>query len=370
MNDDSTRIMTLARSVEFDLDEKVHCLELVEGADVGRRFVVGAAPVVIGRIAPADIVVADSEVSRSHCRVAMQGDELIVTDLNSTNGAYIDGQRLAEPMALPVGSILQIGRTALIHEWLTDKQWHKSEALDRDLAVAASYVNALLPPRIQHGPVRADWLYRPCAKLGGDALGYQALSDTLFAVYLIDVSGHGAGAAMHSVSIMNVLRQRALPSIDFTAPGQVLAALNDMFQMDQHADMYFTMWYGVYDATRRTVEFASGGHHPGFIVDAERLQARPLQARNAMIGATPGRGYKSDTAFVPPESSIYLFSDGAFEIVTNEGLQWRLDNFTPLLLEPAVEGLSEPERLFRAVGDISRVREPDDDVSIVVLNFD
>jgi sigma-B regulation protein RsbU (phosphoserine phosphatase) len=41
--------------------------------------------------------------------------------------------------------------------------------------------------------------------LGGDSFGYHWIDDDHFAVYLLDVSGHGWGAALLSVSVINVL---------------------------------------------------------------------------------------------------------------------------------------------------------------------
>ena len=49
---------------------------------------------------------------------------------------------------------------------------------------------------------------------------------------------------MLSVSIINVLRQLALPGTDFGRPGEVLNRLNAMFQMENHNGMFFTIWYG------------------------------------------------------------------------------------------------------------------------------
>ena len=63
----------------------------------GHRFLVAARGASIGRTAPADIVLADSEVSRTHCRLALENGMLIVTDLNSTNGTFIDGVRISSP---------------------------------------------------------------------------------------------------------------------------------------------------------------------------------------------------------------------------------------------------------------------------------
>ena len=60
---------------------------------------------------------------------------------------------------------------------------------------------------------------------------------------------------MHSVTVLNVLRQRALPNVDFRNPSEVLANLNDMFQMDSHNGLLFTMWYGVYRTDERVLTY-------------------------------------------------------------------------------------------------------------------
>lgn len=370
MEDDRTQIITKAHQLDPGLDDRLHCLEQIGGSEVGRRYLIGGAGVSLGRAPPADIVLGDSEVSRLHCRLAMSGEALVVTDLNSTNGTFVDGQRVTEPAPLAVGAILRVGRQSFKHEWLTGEQVRKSDELDRDLATAFSYVQALLPAPLREGPVRTDWLFQPCATLGGDAFGYGALSETKFYGYLFDVSGHGAGAAMHSVAVMNLLRQRALPNTDMSKPGEVLTTLNDMFGMERHADMYFTMWYGVYDLVSRRLDFASAGHHPSYLLPADRTEALALRTANPMIGAIPGKTFKSDSTIVPPGAVLYVFSDGVFEIVTKQGQQWSLSDFVPLMLQPSVEGLTESERLFQAVRSMARSTELDDDFSLVVMAFD
>jgi serine phosphatase RsbU (regulator of sigma subunit) len=367
---EQTQIVTSARRPDIALDDRVHCLEMIDGLEIGRRHVIGAAGATIGRTAPAEIVLADSEVSRAHCRLTLAGETLLVTDLGSTNGAFIDGVRVTDITPLPVGALLQVGRQVLKHEWRTRRDLLASEQFDRDLEKASAYVQALLPPPVNEGPIRADWAYYPSAKLGGDAFGYGALSDTLFVGYLIDVSGHGAGAAMHSVAIMNLLRQRALPNADMSKPDQVLAALNDMFQMESHAGMYFTIWYGVYDTVSRRLDYASAGHHPGYLAPTQGAEIIPMRTKNGLIGAIPGKTYKADSITVPPGASIYLFSDGVFEIVTIDGLQWGLQDFLPLLRKPPIEGLTECQRLYREVARTARPGGLDDDFSLLVMTFD
>jgi serine phosphatase RsbU (regulator of sigma subunit) len=367
--EEQTRVMTLAGALGLGQEQRVHFLEVVGGEGVGARHVIGAEGAVVGRKEPAEIVLPDSEISRAHCRLAFRGGDLWVEDLGSTNGTFIDGAQIRTASAVPVGGLLQVGRLTLKYEWRSRREWLQSRELDQDLEKANAYVHALLPEPITDGPILADWLFEPSAKLGGDAFGYGVLPDGRFAVYLIDVSGHGAGAAMHSVAIMNVLRQRAVPGADPGRPAEVLRGLNDMFQMDSHAGMYFTLWYGVFDPESRVLEFASAGHHPAFLVPLDRSEATPLRTRNPMIGAMGAIGYRSDTVTVPPGALIYLFSDGVFEIVTDGGLQWRLQDFLPLILKPPVGGVGESRRLFDEVISIAGSNGLDDDFSMVVLTF-
>jgi serine phosphatase RsbU (regulator of sigma subunit) len=348
---------------------RAHCLEYLSGEETGRRVTVPDGGLVIGRVPPADLILPEADVSRSHCRLTRHSGGLVVTDLGSTNGTFVDEVRITGSVALPVGSVLRVGARLLKHELLTENQLRKAEELDRDIAAAAAYVRALLPPPLTDGPIRTDWCYVPSTKLGGDAFGHAFLDDTHFAFYLIDVAGHGAGAALHAVSVMNVLRQRSLPGADMTDPASVLSALNALFQMDQHADMYFTIWYGVYDLAARQLTYAAGGHHPAFLSPLWRDQATPLRAKNPMIGAIPGRKYKAESVAIPPGALVYLFSDGVFEIVASDGEVWNIDRFvTAFLEEPAVLS-GESQRIFQAVKAKSRTPELDDDFSLVIVRL-
>jgi len=96
--------------------DRYHCLQRLDGDPVEARFVVTPAGLTIGRSAPADIIVTGSAVSRAHCLIELAGDKLRVTDLNSTNGTYVDNQRIEQSTMLPVGSVLRVGNVLFEHE--------------------------------------------------------------------------------------------------------------------------------------------------------------------------------------------------------------------------------------------------------------
>ncbi|MDD5035307.1 MAG: SpoIIE family protein phosphatase [Methylococcaceae bacterium] len=354
---------------QTDAEESLHCLVLIEGFQPGLVIPLQATPLVLGRALPSDILIADSMVSRKHCRVELVHDELIVTDLNSSNGTFIDGKRVMMGMVLPRGGILQIGNQVWMHERRNKREMENWQDINRDLEKASQYVQSQLPPPIQEGPIRTNWFFLPSRKLGGDAFGYHRLDEHHFVIYLLDVSGHGVDAAMHSVSVMNVIKKKALPEIDFLDPAQVLKALNTMFQMDAHDDLYFTLWYGVYDFDRRTLSFASGGHPPGILVSPDKREAMPLLTPNIVIGAIPQSEFIAKTQYIQRGSSLYLFSDGVFEIITHEGNMWDMKDYIALILEPTIPGISEPLRLYQSIQRIAKRVTLDDDFSLLVVSF-
>ena len=348
-------------------------LVILEGAELGKIVEIGEEPLTIGRDARQTIVFAnDSEVSRLHARVLRRNNEIVAEDAGSTNGTFVGPSRLtADPTILHEGDVLRVGRQLLKYERRSRRDVDRTTKLNRDLLKASNYVFSLLPPPIETGPVRVSWRFVPSAQLGGDAFGYYWLAPQIFVFYLMDVSGHGVGAAMHSVAVMNILRQRALPGVDFEDPAQVLSSLNNRFQMASHNGMYFTLWYGVYHAETRRLTHGAGGHHPAYLVSAAREAAQPVGDSDIIVGALPDQPYQSQTTFLPAGSSLYVFSDGVCEVATKDGQMRGLSDLVPLLAQKPLPGLTEPERLYRAVNDTAATPgELDDDFSLMVLTFE
>ena len=347
-------------------DDRAHYLVVVEGEGRGLRVEVGDTNLVIGRAKPADIVISDELVSRSHCRVAVVMGGLVVTDLGSSNGTLVAGRRITGSGRVAPGERITIGHHVLEHEWRSRREVQAARAADDDLDKARQYVRSLLPAPMTQGIVRTDWVLQSSAKLGGDLFGYHFIDTRHLAIYLIDVTGHGTDAAMHAVSVMNVMRQRSLPGVDVRDPARMAAHLNDMFQMDNHGGMLLSLWYGVFDLETRTLAFTSAGHHPAFIVDRNRDCAIPLGNSNVLIGMMPGYAYRSGSTRIPAGSSLYLFSDGVFEVETADGREWGIDEFVPLLTAPAEAGKTESQRLLDSVMACTGRSSFEDDFTMVV----
>lgn len=79
------------------------------GPNPGKVYLLDKEQMVIGRDSLSDVMIADSEVSRRHARLYLQGGGYVLEDLGSTNGCFINGQRLSQPQPLRPGDMVMLG---------------------------------------------------------------------------------------------------------------------------------------------------------------------------------------------------------------------------------------------------------------------
>lgn len=349
----------------------VHLLLLLDDNAPPKRFPLHSLPVVIGRNPPADMVLEGTTVSRRHCRFELQDGQLRLSDLGSTNGTFVNGERLTDTAVLEDGATIGVGIYRLRYHRRNQDESADADAMEQEWKDAGKYVSSILPKPINDGPVRANWFYQPSTRIGGDAFGYQMLDQRHFSLFLLDVSGHGTGAAMHAMTVAQVLRERVLPEVDFLDPAAVISGLNARFQMHRNNDLFFTIWYGIYDIVDRVLIFAAGGHHPAYLLPADNVSWAPLPllTQNPIVGMLPDPEIAAADVEVPAGSTLHLFSDGVFEIVDRDGRQLGLDDILPMLPEVTLGTADDPRRLFDRVRSMARPGQLDDDFSALVFRF-
>jgi phosphoserine phosphatase RsbU/P len=245
---------------------------------------------------------------------------------------------------------------------------HSRQVMARQLDTAARYVHSLLPKPAQ-APVRTDWRYVPCADLGGDTFGYHWIDDDHFALYLLDVAGHGLDSALFAVTIMNVLRSRSLPNTDFHVPGQVLTALNEAFPMEAYGEKCFTIWYGVYQKSASQIRWSGGGHPPAFLFDLGSSAPIRLESDGPMMGMMAGLDFPTGQHAISSGSRLYVYSDGAHEIHKPDGSEWPFTDFVAFMSQSAEGEMPLMDRLKEHVCALHGSDQLDDDFSVVEVVF-
>jgi sigma-B regulation protein RsbU (phosphoserine phosphatase) len=212
--------------------------------------------------------------------------------------------------------------------------------------------------------------YLPSRELGGDSYDYRWIDEDHLIVHLIDISGHGIEPSLLSMSVHNLLRSGSLPTATLLDPDRILRALNEQFQMDQQRDHYFTMWYGVYQASTSTLRYASAGHPP--VLAFEPGVATPIRLSTVSypVGMFPDTEFSSNTFTVAPGTQVLLYSDGVFELPLPQGKQWSLAQFVELCSELAGSPDWSLDDLITQLRSLTVAGLFSDDCSLVLLNFD
>jgi pSer/pThr/pTyr-binding forkhead associated (FHA) protein len=87
-------------------------LEIVEGPEAGRQIEL-QGPVVLGRDHSADVVLEDGQISRRHARDTPSAAGIVVEDLESTNGTFVNHDEVHSPVELAPGDELLVGVTVM-----------------------------------------------------------------------------------------------------------------------------------------------------------------------------------------------------------------------------------------------------------------
>lgn len=258
-----------------------------------------------------------------------------------------------------------------LHQLNNDLQT-QTRILEAELAEAAEYVRSLIPPPIS-GTVSIDARFIPSRQLGGDCFDYYWLNSEELVIYLVDAAGHGVGSALLSVSVLNILRSQSLSGVNFSQPNEVISALNDTFQMNTQADKYFTIWYGVYHRTKNELTYTSAGHPPAVLISPaannQENQVQLLKTPGFPVGMFPDIKYEVNQCQIPNSSSLYVFSDGVYEIQQPDGELWGMEAFTDVLTSYPLGAESHLDKIVNAVHEVNSKKTLDDDLSVLQVNF-
>jgi sigma-B regulation protein RsbU (phosphoserine phosphatase) len=197
--------------------------------------------------------------------------------------------------------------------------------LQKDLDLAARIQQSLLPkasPNLDR--LEAAWQFIPCTHLAGDFLNVFALDDRHAAIYVLDVSGHGASAALLSVTLsrwlsavpeescLYRLEESSETGFRIARPAEVAAYLNERFRTAPEIAQYFTMVYGVIDVRARQFTYAAAGH-PGPILVPASGKPTMHTSTGLPIGMLPDVHFKEQTLTLVPGDRLFLYTDGVTE---------------------------------------------------------
>ncbi|MCA9668348.1 MAG: SpoIIE family protein phosphatase [Myxococcales bacterium] len=263
---------------------------------------------------------------------------------------YIRKPYIHYEMLARVGSQLRIG--ALMHE-LSER----NGAMTRELDVAARVQRSFLPRVAEVAGATVAQRYRPTTALGGDMCGHFIAADGRLALFVLDIAGHGSGAAIVAVAASGVL-QRAINErgLDAATLRGELSAFVDI----ERTGFYATLVVCMLDTRSGELQLLNWGHPPPLLL--ERGRTRWLSASGSPLGVGIGPACELQTLALGEGDRLLLYSDGVCD-VARDGFELRAQALELALRdEPTPAAVAEAALAAAASETIE-----DDDMSLLVL---
>lgn len=116
------------------------------GPTPGVTFPLEGEQLTIGRDSTNGVAINDSEVSRKHARMMFQGGKFVLEDLGSTNGTFVNGQRLAGPVVLKAGDVVSLGEQIVLMYDAIAADAGATVAMSRKAVQASAPAPSYAPP--------------------------------------------------------------------------------------------------------------------------------------------------------------------------------------------------------------------------------
>jgi len=301
----------------YDIDElsELH-LKLGEGF-IGSVAVSGK-PIISHDVREDPVYVNARDRTRSEMVAPIiSNDEVIgVFDLESDElNAYSDDD--LQVLTLLASQVAIIIEKVMLHEQLIEKK-----RLQGQLEVARQVQLELLPPNDPELPGFDISAYNfPTEEVSGDYYDWVRIYDDQIGLVIADVAGKGIPAALLMVFLRASLR--AATHIGY-ATHISMAKVNFLLWESIERNQFITAFYGILDASNRTLHYSNAGHNPPLLIDAQGT-ARFIEWGEQPLGMFRDTRYHEHYHTFRPGEILVLYTDGVTEALSPNGEEFGRD---------------------------------------------
>lgn len=255
-----------------------------------------------------------------------------------------------------------------------------NEQFRRELKLAQSVQLGFLPKTFpRQDKIIFDKYYLTCEMLGGDLFDVFTIDDEHVGMYIADVAGHGASAALISgllkMAVASVRDRRGTATsqlhANLTQPGRVLSVLNDMLKREIPDFEFITMIYAVLDIPAYKLAIASAGHPPPLVYNPlARAVGRLHLSAGPALGIEEGQAYDVLERSVAVGDKVVFYTDGITEAMNEAQEEFGEERLIEIVRSHGGRPPSEIIGAIRqALEDYRGTREVSDDYSILVAEI-
>jgi sigma-B regulation protein RsbU (phosphoserine phosphatase) len=247
----------------------------------------------------------------------ISNDEVIgVFDLESDElNAYSDDD--LQVLTLLASQVAIIIEKVMLHEQLIEKK-----RLQGQLEVARQVQLELLPQNDPELPGFDISAYNfPTEEVSGDYYDWVRIYDDQIGLVIADVAGKGIPAALLMVFLRASLR--AATHIGY-ATHISMAKVNFLLWESIERNQFITAFYGILDASNRTLHYSNAGHNPPLLIDAQGA-ARFIEWGEQPLGMFRDTRYHEHYHTFRPGEILVLYTDGVTEALSPNGEEFGRD---------------------------------------------
>jgi len=243
------------------------------------------------------------------------------------------------------------------------------EMLDRDLQLASTIQQTLIPPPIFSDKIAIDVAHRPCIGLGGDFTDIYHDGENFFYLTMLDVTGHGIAAALIVNRISNEIQKLVREN---RQPRDILFQLNHfIYHSFYRTGMFLTAFCCLVDFSRHQLIYAGCAHPPLIFWEKNTRQIFQLDSQNPIVGFQAG----SENRFVQEirpfngGDRLFMYTDGLLEAENELGEHFGIAGLRENFLQST--SLAIPEVNPSILAAMSRFSNMDirDDIYLVVAEL-
>ncbi|MDO5718282.1 MAG: SpoIIE family protein phosphatase [Tissierellia bacterium] len=311
-----------------------------------------------------DIFMGDSVIPRSVSLITLLTKKNFVKEIIFMGREYsVKSSPIVDDKGEVVAAV-EVFRDISSETHIKRELFNANKRMLDDLKFARSIQTQLLPEKGMTGPIEVDYYYKPSEQLSGDLFDVIRIDKDKVGVYICDVVGHGVGASMLTMFIKQTM-MAIIQEIGGTSPSKILYELRHRFgQMKLAENLYFTLFYGIYDHSRREFSYSNAGHNCCPILKLKN-DYKILETNGVPIcDVFKEMRYNEDRLKLSKGDKLIFYTDGFTEPKNYDKEEFGIDRFIKSLMV-------NDDIIENVVGDVIRFSwgEINDDMAIMVATI-
>ena len=223
----------------------------------------------------------------------------------------------------------------------------EKERIGTELRVATQIQASMLPCLFPAFPEREEFdIYAsmtPAKEVGGDFYDFFLVDDDHLALVIADVSGKGIPAALFMVTAKTMLKNAAQADL---SPKAVLEQVNGQLCENNEAEMFVTVWFGIYEISTGKLTAANAGHEYPALRRSGGAFELVRDRHGFVLAGMEGSRYQEYEMQMQPGDALFVYTDGVTEATNGADVLYGTDHMLGALNRAPDVG---PRELLRSV---------------------